>query len=202
MSRCLADRVSRTPRVQIWRNCEVSELVGSATLAAVVGRDLLNGEERPLEATALLVLIGSLPHTTWFQGQIPLDDTGFVRTGLAREPAAGMFEPGRRGVFAVGDVRSGSVKRVASVVGRLRSPYTKCTTSSLLPDDADKCCSPLTQALIPILPVRVSGGPNRFVALQTRPESSAQRCEGAGEPHQLHVVANSNRMPDALLEQL
>ena len=117
MSRCLADRVSRTPRVQIWRNCEVSELVGSATLAAVVVRDLLNGEERPLETTALFVLIGSLPHTTWLQGQIPLDDKGFVRTGSAREPAAGMFETGRRGVFAVGDVRSGSVKRVASAVG-------------------------------------------------------------------------------------
>jgi thioredoxin reductase (NADPH) len=117
MSRYLADRVSRTPRVQIWRNCEVSELVGSATLAAVLVRDLLNGDERPLETAALFVLIGSLPHTTWLQGQIPLDDKGFVRTGSAREPAAGMFETGRRGVFAVGDVRSGSVKRVASAVG-------------------------------------------------------------------------------------
>ncbi len=74
MSRYLADRVSRTPRVQIWRNCEVSELVGSATLAAVVVRDLLHGEERPLETTALFVLIGSMPHTTWLQGQIPLYD--------------------------------------------------------------------------------------------------------------------------------
>ena len=95
----------------------MSELVGSATLAAVVVRGLLNGEERPLETTALFVLIGSLPHTTWLQGQIPLDDKGFVRSGSAREPAAGMFETGRRGVFAVGDVRSGSIKRVASAVG-------------------------------------------------------------------------------------
>jgi thioredoxin reductase (NADPH) len=52
MSRYLADRVSRTPRIQVWRNCEVSELVGSATLARVVVRDLRSGEERPLEATA------------------------------------------------------------------------------------------------------------------------------------------------------
>ena len=74
-------------------------------------RDLLNGEERPLETTALFVLIGSLPHTTWLQGQIPLDEKDFARTGSAREPAAGMFETGRRGVFAVGDVHSGSVKR-------------------------------------------------------------------------------------------
>ena len=54
---------------------------------------------------------------TWLQGQIPLDDKGFVRTGSAREDAAGMYETGRPGVFAVGDVRSGSVKRVASAVG-------------------------------------------------------------------------------------
>ncbi|MGZ4556761.1 MAG: FAD-dependent oxidoreductase, partial [Mycobacteriaceae bacterium] len=117
MSRYLADRVSRTPRIQVWRSCEVSELVGSATLAGVVVRDLLNGEERPLETTALFVLIGSTPHTTWLRGQIPLDEKGFVRTGPAGEAAAGMYETGRPGVFAVGDVRSGSVKRVASAVG-------------------------------------------------------------------------------------
>jgi len=114
MSRYLADRVSRTPRVHIWRNYEVSELVGSAKLAAVVIRNLVSGEMRPLETTALFVLIGSMPHTAWLQGQIPLDDKGFVRTGSTRD---GMFETGRPGVFAVGDVRSGSVKRVASAVG-------------------------------------------------------------------------------------
>ena len=86
MSRYLADRVSRTPRVQIWRSCEVRELVGSATLAAVVVRDLRNGEERPLEATALFVLIGSMPHITWLQGQIPLDDEGFVRMARRGRP--------------------------------------------------------------------------------------------------------------------
>ncbi|MGH3476229.1 MAG: NAD(P)/FAD-dependent oxidoreductase [Nocardioidaceae bacterium] len=95
MSRYLADRVSRTPQVHIWRNCEVSELVGSATLAAVVVRNLVSGEMRPLETTALFVLIGSMPHTAWLQGQIPLDDKGFVRTGSTREAATGMFETGR-----------------------------------------------------------------------------------------------------------
>ena len=111
ISRHLADRVSRAPRIRVWRNCEVSELVGSAMLAGVVVRDLRSGEERPLEATALFVLIVSTPPTTWLQGHIPLDEKGFGRTG------AGMYETGRPGVFAVGDVRSGSVKRVASAVG-------------------------------------------------------------------------------------
>ena len=70
----------------------MSELVGSATLAAVVVRDLLNGEERPLETTALFVLIGSLPHTTWLQGQIPLDDKGFVRSGSVQRVASAVGE--------------------------------------------------------------------------------------------------------------
>jgi thioredoxin reductase (NADPH) len=95
----------------------VSELVGSATLARVLVRDLRGGEERPLETTALFVLIGSTPQTTWLQGQIPLDEKGFVRTGSAGQAGVGMYETGRPGVFAVGDVRSGSVKRVASAVG-------------------------------------------------------------------------------------
>jgi thioredoxin reductase (NADPH) len=117
MSRYLAERVSRTPRVKIWANCEVCELIGSGKLAGVVVRDLRSGEERPLDATALFVLIGATPHTTWLRGQIPLDDKGFVRTGSRLGAAAGMYETGRPGVFAVGDVRSGSVKRVASAVG-------------------------------------------------------------------------------------
>lgn len=117
MSRYLADRVSRLPRVQIWRSCEVSELVGSETLTSVVVRDLRSGEEQPVKATAMFVLIGSTPHTAWLRGQIPLDDKGFVRTGPIGDSAAGMFETVRPGVFAVGDVRSGSVKRVASAVG-------------------------------------------------------------------------------------
>lgn len=95
MSRYLAERVSRTPGIQIWRNCEVSELLGSARLAAIIVRDLLNGEERTLETAALFVLIGSTPHTAWLRGQIPLDDKGFVHTGSAREADAGTFETSR-----------------------------------------------------------------------------------------------------------
>ncbi len=117
MSRYLADRVLRTPRVHLRRNSEVTGLVGSDKLAAVAVHDRGSGEERALESTALFVLIGSTPRTAWLQGQVPLDDKGFVRTGQATEAAAGMYETGRPGVFAVGDVRSGSVKRVASAVG-------------------------------------------------------------------------------------
>ena len=116
MSRYLAERISSAPRVHVWRNCEVCELVGDLGLEEVIVHDLRTDERRPLSATALFVLIGSEPHTRWLKGAIALDDRGFVLTGAGLEGTA-MFETASAGVFAVGDVRSGSVKRVASAVG-------------------------------------------------------------------------------------
>jgi thioredoxin reductase (NADPH) len=116
MSRYLAQRIASDPRVHVWRNCEVCELVGDLSLEEVVLRDLRNDERRALGATALFVLIGSEPHTRWLEGAIALDDKGFVLTG-ADAGGTRMFETASAGVFAVGDVRSGSVKRVASAAG-------------------------------------------------------------------------------------
>ena len=79
--------------------------------------DLDTGSRQHVATTALFVLIGAAPHTGWLQGEIPLDEKGFVLTGAAAGCHDGTFETGRPGVFAVGDVRSGSVKRVASAVG-------------------------------------------------------------------------------------
>lgn len=70
----------------------MSELVGAATLASVLVRDLRSGEERLLETTALFVLIGSTPHTTWLHGQIPLDEKGFVRSGSVKRVASAVGE--------------------------------------------------------------------------------------------------------------
>lgn len=117
MSRYLADRVEQLPRIKVWRNSEVRELIGDEALDEVVLRDLRTDEKEHVAATALFVLIGAAPHTSWLQGEIPLDAKGFVLTGPAAGRHDGMFETRRPGVFAVGDVRSGSVKRVASAVG-------------------------------------------------------------------------------------
>lgn len=117
MSRYLADRVEQLPRIKVWRNSEVRELIGDEALDEVVLRDLRTDEMEHVAATALFVLIGAAPHTSWLQGEIPLDAKGFVLTGPAAGRHDGMFETRRPGVFAVGDVRSGSVKRVASAVG-------------------------------------------------------------------------------------
>jgi thioredoxin reductase (NADPH) len=115
MSRYLADRIRRTPQIRVWRRSEVAELCGDDALESLVIHDLDSDERHVVDTTALFVLIGSVPHTAWLKDQIPLDEQGFVITGAAAR--SGMFETGRAGVFAVGDVRSGSVKRVASAVG-------------------------------------------------------------------------------------
>jgi thioredoxin reductase (NADPH) len=117
MSRYLADRVEQSPRIKVWRNTEVCELIGDAALEGVMLHDLQTHEKKRVATTALFVLIGAAPHTSWLQGEIPLDEKGFVLTGPAADGHDGMFGTRRQGVFAVGDVRSGSVKRVASAVG-------------------------------------------------------------------------------------
>jgi len=116
MSRYLADRVEQSPRIKIWRNREVCELIGDEVLEEVLVHHLQSDEEHRVATTALFVMIGAAPHTSWLQGEIPLDAKGFIPTGPA-DGSDGLFETRRPGVFAVGDVRSGSVKRVASAVG-------------------------------------------------------------------------------------
>ncbi|MGH1562592.1 FAD-dependent oxidoreductase [Mumia sp. DW29H23] len=117
MSRYLADRVEQSPRIVVWRNSEVRELIGEEALEEVLVRDLQSDEEHRVAATALFVMIGASPHTSWLEGEIPLDAKGYILTGPAADASDALFETRRQGVFAVGDVRSGSVKRVASAVG-------------------------------------------------------------------------------------
>jgi thioredoxin reductase (NADPH) len=87
----------------------------------VVVEDLRTGERRTVEARSLFVFIGAKPHTAWLDGQVALDESGYVLTGQhlpgagGRDPLA--LEASLPGVFAAGDVRSGSIKRVATAVG-------------------------------------------------------------------------------------
>lgn len=128
MSRYLADRIERSPKVEVLRTTEVRELVGDRALEALVVENNLTGERRRIEARELFVFIGAKPHTGWLGDKLALDDRGFVLTGRAARPAengegqdAGhepyLLETSLPGVFAAGDVRSGSIKRVASAVG-------------------------------------------------------------------------------------
>jgi len=129
MSRYLIDQIERHPRVTVRLCTEVREVHGDDKLSEVVIEDNRTGERHSIQTRALFVFIGAEPHTSWLAGAIQLDNRGFVPTGPAalysdtdgnqgrthRQPM--MLETSRPGVFAAGDVRSGSVKRVASAVG-------------------------------------------------------------------------------------
>jgi thioredoxin reductase (NADPH) len=127
MSRYLADQLQQDLNVEILHHTEVRELVADEELRGVVAEDNLTGERRTLEARALFVFIGADPQTRWLGDQVALDDDGFILTGTvlaAAEGTAGppsrasfMLETSRPGIFAAGDVRSGSVKRVAAAAG-------------------------------------------------------------------------------------
>jgi thioredoxin reductase (NADPH) len=130
MSRYLIDRIERSPVVDVHLHTEVRELVGeNGILEGLVVEDNQTGERSTLAARMLFVFIGPAPHTQWLGDQVALDDHGFILTGSQAAgpsgngaPAEGAHQPqlletSRPGVFAVGDVRSGSIKRVASAVG-------------------------------------------------------------------------------------
>ena len=124
MSHYLSDRIERLPNVEVLLSTEVRELVGERTLEAVVVENNQTHERSTLPARAMFVFIGARPYTGWLGGQIALDDNGYVLTGhdlTERHPGLEhvplMLETSCPGVFAAGDVRSGSIKRVATAVG-------------------------------------------------------------------------------------
>src|SRR5262249_1203594 len=129
MSRYLVDRVEHLENVTIHRGSNVSALDGDGHLTSVCVRDD-SGSETRMSTTALFLFIGADPNTRWLSGCIELDAKGFVLTGpqLSRGTADAprwtaigrtpfLLETSLPGVFAAGDVRSGSVKRCASAVG-------------------------------------------------------------------------------------
>ncbi|MFD7629304.1 NAD(P)/FAD-dependent oxidoreductase [Streptomyces sp. NPDC059851] len=117
MSSYLVQRIERTPGLNVLLGTEVAECIGGTTLTGLRLRDR-EGGERTVSAHCLYVLIGGHPSTDWLGGAVKLDDRGYVRTGIGGAgPAALPMETSVPGVFAVGDVRSGSVKRVGAAVG-------------------------------------------------------------------------------------
>jgi thioredoxin reductase (NADPH) len=126
MSRYLIDEIERREQVDLVTHGEVVELKGEDGLEAIVVRDNRTGNTSEMEARALFVFIGATPHTDWLDGDVAVDEHGFLRTGRdvqdERLAAYGdespyFLETSLPGVFAVGDVRGGNVKRVASAVG-------------------------------------------------------------------------------------
>src|SRR5262249_54949861 len=125
MSSYLALRIEQTPNIELLLNTEVARLRGDGHLSEVELAGRKTGQRRTIAAPALFSFIGAVPRTDWLPPEVERDEKGFVRTGpaLAQSPhwsrrrSPFLLETSRAGVFAAGDVRADSVKRVASAVG-------------------------------------------------------------------------------------
>jgi thioredoxin reductase (NADPH) len=129
MSQYLIKRIEEAPNVDVLTGVEVREVRGGDHVSSVVVRGLEDGEERDLDTSAIFIFIGATPRTDLVSGLVELDEKGFILTGpdlprtedgprgwpLDRDPY--LFETSVPGIFAVGDARAGSGKRVAAAVG-------------------------------------------------------------------------------------
>lgn len=117
MSSYLSSRLEADPRITIEFGAEVSALHGGDHLESATIRQVKTGETRQLDTRAIFVMVGAAPNTGWLSGLVRLDDRGFVLTGTGVGSMGSPFGTSMPGIYAVGDVRAGSVKRVASSVG-------------------------------------------------------------------------------------
>ena len=119
MSRYLIDRIAALPNVELVTHAQVTQLAGEAgALRSVTWRDVRTGAETNKALAHLFLFIGADPNTNWLAGSgAMLDGKGFLATGAEVGPAAHPLETSLPGVFAIGDVRCGSTKRVAAAVG-------------------------------------------------------------------------------------
>src|SRR5262245_34994226 len=129
MSRYLIRRIEESPNIELLFNTEVTALAGNDHLETVEWRNHTTGDVKKHPISALFSMIGAVPNSGWLQGCVACDSLGFIKTGsdlsrddlaranwpLARSPY--LLETSLPGVFAVGDVRAGNLKRVASAVG-------------------------------------------------------------------------------------
>ena len=126
MSRYLIQRIEANPAIELHFKTEIVGLEGGTHLERITWRDKASGETSTHEIRHLFIMAGASPRTDWLRGCVALDEKGFILTGRDLETGTSswtqarpphMLETSLPGVFAVGDVRSGNVKRVASAVG-------------------------------------------------------------------------------------
>jgi thioredoxin reductase (NADPH) len=119
MSDYLVQRILHSPRCTLHSHTEITGLEGDDRLRSVTWSHVVEGRSDTRPIGNVFVLIGAEPNTAWLDGCLELDDKGFVHTGrgLDGTPLPSPYMTSKPGIFAVGDVRSGSVKRVAASVG-------------------------------------------------------------------------------------
>src|SRR5262249_20802547 len=126
MSSYLSRRVETKENIEILAHTEIRRMVGHKALESVEVENTVTNERRTIQTPAIFSMIGARPRTEWLPPEIECDEKGFIKTGdaVANAPAwkkagrsPGPLETSRPGIFAAGDVRSGSVKRCAAAVG-------------------------------------------------------------------------------------
>jgi len=125
MSSYLVSRIEQTANIELLCNTTIRQMAGNGHLREIEIENAVSGKQQTVETPAVFSFIGATPRTDWLPIDVERDAKGFVRTGSAvaqsshwaAKRAPFLLETSRRGVFAAGDVRSGSVKRVASAVG-------------------------------------------------------------------------------------
>jgi len=129
MSQYLIDQIAQIENIRIETHSEVVEVHGNGHLQAITIANRESGETKQAETPALFIFIGAVPCTAWLRGKLPMDERGYLLTGSwlpkegdhvkgwkeERDPY--IFESVIPGVFAAGDTRFSSIKRVASAVG-------------------------------------------------------------------------------------
>src|SRR5262249_42599199 len=129
MSRYLISRIEGNPKIELRTQTEITALEGGNHLGRVSWRNITSGATETRDIRHVFSMIGAVPCTEWLNGCLAMDSNGFIKTGpdLTQEDLASaqwplvrpphLLETSLPGVFAVGDVHSGSLKRVASAVG-------------------------------------------------------------------------------------
>jgi thioredoxin reductase (NADPH) len=131
MSRYLIQRITENPAIELHCKTEIVGLEGDSQLERVTWIDKASGETSSHDIRHVFIMAGASPRTDWLRGCVAMDPKGFILTGRDLDASTGlvppsvwpltrapqMLETSLPGVFAVGDVRSGNVKRVASAVG-------------------------------------------------------------------------------------
>jgi thioredoxin reductase (NADPH) len=116
MSDYLSSRLEAHPRITIHYNTQMTGLLGDDQLECISIHNRTEGQTWKLNTSSVFVMVGAAPNTGWLSGHVALDDKGFVLTGV-EAGVSSAYATSCPGIFAVGDVRAGSVKRVASAVG-------------------------------------------------------------------------------------
>jgi thioredoxin reductase (NADPH) len=148
MSDYLVQRITDSPDITLHPFTQVAAVDGEDALATLTWTDTRSGASEARPIGGLFVMIGADPNTEWLAGCIAIDQKGFVLTGTAEDgtPLSSPYATRTPGVFAVGDVRAGSVKRVASGVGE--GSVVISSVHAFLADEAERRDAPTTIELM------------------------------------------------------